>query len=250
MTLPADSGFWAFGRLSPFGATGFNVQNVPVDADMTWVEAFADGIAVWSKAGSTFARSHPEARVFLEIVTAAYTLVSGVALDFAFSGWVEAKEANFKGTVIGFRLPRGPRPTISATSKRSRDMGKAIEVALAVWHRGPWRLAVRDVHAAHLAADQTDDAFVFAYRAIEDLTRAWSPNGKKSWSDLRTHLGTTEPKFRNRTRRLFDARNAVAHGDENDPALAYARSHTKSLIRLSRTIVREAFAAESSLPSP
>ena len=249
MTLPAGSGFWAVGKLSPLAYTGFDVQNVPVDTD-TFVDLYADGLALWSKAGSTFARSYEESRSFLGLVTASYTLVAGVALDFAYTGWVEAKEATFDGTMIGFIVQRGPRPKVSPTSKRSTQMRTAVEIAAAVAHRGPWRLAVRDVHAAHLAAQQTDDAFVFAYRAIEDLTRAWSADGRKSWADLQQHLGTTEAAFKRRTKPLNEARDAVGHGDENDAALVYAREHTARLIGLSRTIVREAFAAEPSLPSP
>jgi hypothetical protein len=237
------------GKLSPFAATGFNVQNVPVAPD-TQVEAFADGLAIWSKAGGTFARSVDEARAFLGLVAASNTLVSGVALDFTFTGWVEATHATFDGTMVGFVLPRGPGPKIRDDSKRSKAMMVAIEVAVAVFHRGPWRLAVRDVHAAYLAARLSDDAFVFAYRAIEDLTRAVSSTGKKSWPDLNAHLATTETALKRRTKRLFDARNAVAHGDENDPALVYAREHTGRLLGVSRAIVREVFAAEPELPSP
>ncbi len=248
MTLDASSGFWAIGRLSPYASTGFNTQNVLVDAD-TYVEVFIDGIAVWSKSGGAFARSFEEARSFLGLVAASYTLVSGVALDFAFTGWVEATEATLDGTMIGFIIPRGPPPKISAESKRSKQMQKAIEIAVAVSHRGPWRLAVRDVHAAHLAANQTDDAFVFAYRAIEDLSRAFSPDGKKRWADLHAHLGTTDTAFKGRTKRLKAARDAVGHGDERDPALVYARANSSRLIGLSRTIVREAFAADLALPS-
>ena len=57
-------------------------------------------------------------------------------------------------------------------------MTTAIDVAAAVFHQGPWRLAVRDVHAAYRAIGSSDDAFVFAYRAIEDLAQAVSSAGK------------------------------------------------------------------------
>ena len=46
-------------------------------------------------------RCVPRARHHVE-----YTLVSGVALDFAYTGWVEAKEATFDGTMIGFIVQR------------------------------------------------------------------------------------------------------------------------------------------------
>ena len=209
VTLPAGSGFWATGRLSPYVLTGFNVKDAPVGSG-AYVEVFRDGIAVWSKAGSAFARSFEEARSFLGLVTASYTLVSGVALDFAFTGWIEATKATFDGTMIGFVIPRGPPPKISTESKQSKQMQKAIEIAVAVLHRGPWRLAVRDVHETHLTANETDDAFVFAYRAIEDLARAFSTDGRKSWADLQAHLGTTEDAFK--VERSDSTRHATPSG--------------------------------------
>src|SRR5262249_2145290 len=109
MTLPADSGFWAMGRLAPYAATHFNVQNVAVPAD-TYVEAFADGIAGWSKAGAESVRSVEDARSFLGLVAASYTLVRGIPLDFTFAGWVEATVATFDRTMIGFTVPRGHTP--------------------------------------------------------------------------------------------------------------------------------------------
>lgn len=216
------------------------------------VEVYADGIGVWSQPNTTFARSVEDARGFLGIITAAYTLRSGMPLDFTFTGWVEAKKASFEGTMMGFVVPRGYKPELSGRTRNTRnaDMTAAVHLAAAVFHRGPWRLAVRDVHAAYLAeATQSDDAFVFAARAIEDLAYAVSTTGEKSWPDLHAHLGTKKPLFLRRTKRLWDARNAVAHGDENDPALVAARPARKNLVDLSRRVVLEAIAAEPSLPT-
>jgi hypothetical protein len=185
----------------------------------------------------------------MSLVAAAYTVGSGLALDFTFTGWVEATHATFDGTWMGFTVPRGHRPHMDANSKRSRDMAAAIDLAVAVFERGPWRLAVRDIHAAYLAIDLgSDDAFVFAYRAIQDLAHA-SETGRKSWPDLHARLGTTEARLKRRTKALRDARNAVGHGDQNDPALVAARPRRKNLVALSRRIVREAIAAEPSLPN-
>ncbi len=247
MTIPADSAIWAHGRLSPYSATRFNVQEAIVAADAR-VEVFADGIAVWSRPGSNFARSETEARGFLRQIVAAYTVRSGVALDLTFTGWVEATEATFAATTVGFTVPRGHRPHMDASSRRSRDMQVAIDVAAAAFSRGSWRLALRDVHAAYLAAGD-DDSFIFAFRAIEDLARAVSPTGKKSWPLLHAHLGMTQRQMQGRTRRLFDARNAVAHGDVNDPALVTARADATGVIGVARWLVRLAFTNEPTLPS-
>lgn len=247
MTIPAASALWAHGRLSPYSATRFNVQEAVAPGN-TRVEVFADGIAVWSRAGSTFVRTGAEARDFLGLIVAAYTSRTGVALDFSFTGWVEATEATFKGTMIGFTVPRGHRPHMDPASKRSCDMRVAIDVAGAAFARGSWRIALRDVHAAYLATGN-DDSFVFAYRAIEDLAHAVSPTMKKSWPDLHTHLRMTQQQLQTRTRRLLDARNAVAHGDLSNPALIAARADWARVVGVARSVVRLAFKNEPTLPS-
>jgi hypothetical protein len=186
VTIPADSALWAHGRLSPSSATRFNVQEAAVPGGVR-VEVFADGIAVWSRSGSTFVRSNTEARDFLALIVAAYTVRSGIALDLSFTGWVEATEATFTGTVIGVAVPRGHRPRMDPQSRRSRDMRVAIDAAGTAYAKGSWRLALRDVHAAYLAVGN-DDSFVFAYRAIEDLARAVSTTTQKDWPACRRTL--------------------------------------------------------------
>lgn len=122
-------------------------------------------------------------------------------------------------------------------------MAAAIGFAVEIFHLGPWRLATRDVHAAYLASETDDDAFVFSYRAIEDLARAVSQDGNKDWSALHAVLGTSESLFKKRTLRLFLARNAVAHGDAADPDLAWARANRKRALNVSRRLVCEAAVA-------
>ena len=126
MTIPVDSAFWAHGRFSPYKWTRFNVQEASVDAD-TVVDVFGDGIAVWSRPGGSFGRSVEEARDFMSLIGAAYTLRSGTPLDFIFTGWVEATRANFDATIVGFTVPRGERPhrpTVLAGEERgSREPG-------------------------------------------------------------------------------------------------------------------------------
>lgn len=127
-------------------------------------------------------------------------------------------------------------------------MAIAIDVAAAVQASGSWRLALRDVHAAYLAAG-SDDSFVFAYRAIEDLARAVSPTKNKDWPRLQAHLGLTEYQLKRRTRSLMAARDCVAHGDLDSPTLAGARRDGSRRIGVARSLVRLAFANEPALPS-
>lgn len=247
-TIPDESGFWAHGRLAPYNATRFNVQNVEV-VDFVWVEVFADGVAVWSKSSATLARSNTEARDFMSLIVAAYTIRTGIALDFIFTGWIEATKATFEGTIVGFVVPRGHRARMDPNSRRSDDMRAAIALAATAHDQGPWRLAIRDVHAAYQAlAARSDDAFVFAYRAVEDLAHAVSPTAAKDWAALQRHLGTTESVLKRRTKRLRDARDAVVHGDANHAALVAARKTPARLVGVGRSMVREAIGG-SSLPT-
>lgn len=248
--LPDDSAFWAYGRVAPFALTRFNVQEEQV-APGARVEVFADGIALWHRPGSTFARSVEESRDFLSLIVAAYALRSGVALDFAFSGWVEATKATFDGTMIGVVVDRrGHSPMMDPQGRRSTDMRAAVQLAAAVHHRGGWRLAVRDILAARRAADRrSDDCFVFAYRAIEDLAHAVSSTGDKSWPDLHALLGTDKPRFMRRLEPLRVARNAAGHGDESNPDLVTARANRDALVSRARRIVRDAIAHAPDLPT-
>lgn len=249
MALPAKSAFWAHGRLAPYVLTRFNVQKLEV-APGAYVEVFVDGIALWHRPGSSFARSVEESRDFLSLVAAAYAVVSGVALDFSFGGWVEATEATFDGTIVGVAVdPRGHKPRMNKNGKRSLDMRKAVVLAAAVNHRGGWRLALRDLYSAQRALERrSDDCFVFAYRAVEDLAHAVSSTSEKSWPELHAHLGTDEKRFRRRLAPLQLARNAAGHGDEKSPDLVTARATRDQLFRLARSIVRQAIREAADLP--
>lgn len=240
--MTTTSAFWFYGRLRPAAATRFNVTEFPI-ARGARLEVFHDGIAVWARPRASAFNTFEQARDLLRLVTAAYGLVSSVALDFALEGWVEATEADFRGTVVGFGVdPRGHDPYLPTRSHRSTDMRRAARLAAAIHHLPGWRLAVRDVHAA--LRDGGDDGFVFAYRALEDIARAVSGQTgqlrKQDWAKLHQLLGTTDAAFLARIQPLHDARRAAGHGDEKDPQLQAARSNRDAVIEIGRRIVAEA----------
>jgi hypothetical protein len=236
------SGFWFLGRLHPEAATRFNVQQVRL-APNAFVEVVHNGIAVWSKPGGTAITSVRDARELLEIVVSAYTLVSAVALDLTIEGWVEATDATFDSTIVGFIIdPRGHAPHLSERSRASVTMRRAVHLALATRASAYWRLAIRDMHLA--IKDSGDDAFTYAYRAVEDVARAVSGHTgqltRNAWSRLHTHLGTTEPAFKARIEPLQLARRAAAHGDPTDADLLAARQDRTARIAIGRIVVADA----------
>ncbi len=249
--IPEDSALWVYGRLSPEKATRFYAEEVEI-ANGAKVETIVDGIAVWSRPGAAVARSLREARELLGLIVASYALITRMPLDLALGGWVEATNASFDGTVVGFTVDtRGHKAVIPPDGRKSRDMRTSIALAAATLHRSPWRLAIRDVYAA-LREERagSDDAFVFAWRAVEDVRRAVAPSGatrRGEWASLHAHLGTTERAFKRRTRSLYRARHAVAHGDDSDPALISARNRPRHRVEIGRRIVLEAMRSDAAL---
>lgn len=236
-------------RVSPAASAGFNAWEIPIAPGVRF-EAFVDGLAVWSKPGKHAISTPEEARELFAVVVGAYALITGVALDWSLSNWVEATEASFKGTTVGFGSDtRAFAAPIRRRSRRSTDIRRAARLAAAVRHKPSWRLALRDVWSA--LRERGDDAFVFGYRAIEDVARALSGQtgqlGDADWRKLHQHLGTNKTAFLKRIDPLLKARRAAAHGNDGDPKLAAARRDREAITMIVREVVAEAFVAESSL---
>lgn len=243
------SAFWFYARLRPAAATSFDVFEVPIARGVRF-EAYYDGIAVWCKPSPDAIATPEEAREFFGYVVSAYALISGVALDASFEGWIEATEASFKGTMVGFGIDPRIATGVSRRSRRSVDMRRAARLAAAVRHRPGWRLAASDVASA--LRSPGDDSFVFAFRAVEDVARAVSGRTGQltasDWASLHNLLGVTATSFRKRIEPLQRARRAAAHGDETDQQLVTARGNRKRIIEIARHIVADAIVREPHLP--
>ena len=185
-----------------------------------------------------------------EILTAivgAYALLEGFAFDWSLQGGLRLIDGSWSSLPEYFLWTDRFDPTIpSSLNHESTRMKASVELACAVRPIVGYRLALRDLHSA--ISDPGDDQFVFAYRAIEDVARAVSQMGVTSWPDLHEHLDTTEEDFRVRIRSLQDARQAAAHGDDDDPALAFARENSKGIVLLARQVVSHALVRDPRVP--
>jgi hypothetical protein len=210
------------------GGADFNVPSVAV-GNHSEIVAMYDGIAISSRAGPDAVSDLADARDLLILVAASYALITGHAYSISFEGWIEAHETTVTDSTIGFRVQRPPhlrQGVPSARTQRSMDMRRAAGLAGAIFREPGWRLAVRDVHSAHL--ERGDDAFVFGYRAIEDLARAvtgkTSQLRREDWERLHKHLGTT-----------------------GDPKLVSLRKQRDAILKTSRLTVAQAL-SRSTLP--
>lgn len=239
-----SSAWWFYGRLRPAVATRFNVQEIEVQPGVR-LEILHDLIGVWARPGPFTINGLREVEELFALVTGAYALITRLALDWSLDGWVEATQAQIKGTTMGVIVDqRGHDPDLPPDEEPSISMRRAAELAVAVREWPGYRLALRDVHAAYHT--QSDDAFVFAYRAIEDIARGMSLRRgdlrPADWKHLHTILGTTKERFQDGyVSDLKAARDAVGHGDE----VEIGGPERDRLIEIGRMVVAEALAKDT-----
>lgn len=156
--------------------------------------------------------------------------------------WIEVKgvvcEKNVIGRFVGDwnRHPR--RPSRSNNPRVNVHWQRAAKAFSHFNESAPDRLAVKDFTAA--LRESGDDAFLFANRAVEDLCRAYSPNGKvdkQGWNRLHADLGTT----RQGIQRLVDAATSIRHGDRNSDAIRVARTNRRQALDSGRAILMARF---------
>jgi hypothetical protein len=131
-------------------------------------------------------------------------------------------------------------------SQEGYVLRKSAELTGAVLDLPAYRLAIKDVSKA--IRERSDDAFVYAYRAVEDVARAVSGGVEPPWPALHDHLGTDEEAFKARVRGLRRARDEVAHGNDRAPDLVSAREKRNELTNEARRIVQEAMVADDRIP--
>lgn len=237
-----SSAFWFYGRLHPGQRVpNFDVQEVVI-SEIVRLELIRDGIGVWSRPGARYFKQPGEATELFRLVVAAYALVSGEALDVTLDGWIEATEAKLDGAVLGFRVERSLYAS-EVDAPRSEQMRAAAELAIRVRQSPNLRLAIRDIYAALQDPTTSDDAFLFAFRAVEDCARALTGSDDEAnrvdWASFHQELGRSPDEGKERLDPLTRARNAVAHGDVATSDLAEPRGKRSELIDLARATVIE-----------
>ena len=246
----ASSGFWFYGRIGPaFLVPPFSVSDVPV-ADGVQLQVAWEGIGLWAPPGESKFKQPGEATTLFRTVVSSWALMSGTALTVTLEGWVEAHDADVAVSTMGWIINRpGAAAQASPESEVSNIMREACELAAKINSRDPYRLAVRDVHSA--LSDSDDDAFVYAYRALEDLARAVSGTEEQvteaDWKALHERLGQDPEIARKEIEPLRLARNAIGHGNPQHADLREARLRRSELLLDVRRRVLRAIASDEEL---
>ena len=120
---------------------------------------------------------------------------------------------------------------------RARDFTTAANAAWRFVREPTLRLAFKDLgFSLH---DRGDDAFIYAYRAVENARRFHAAKVSATettpvWPPLHAALGTSEAQLQP----LTDAATSLRHGDTKSAALAAARVNRDATLVLAEEVLR------------
>lgn len=239
MEAKKPSTYYFIGTLSdPFAK--FNVQEYPL-GDGHYLEVYFDGIAVWGTyAPDRFEDLRQNIGDALDTITAAFAFQTRKPIQCTLLNWVEAKGVDATQSVVGWILKRpgrgrhyAERDSRNTPWKRSgslyRNRAKVSSNHL---------LALKDWHLA--LADHGDNAFLFAYRALEDICRAatgCATTDSSSWKRMHALLGTSADQVKP----LTDISKVVRHGHPVPKERIIQRGGRDNILEIARSVMEQEF---------
>lgn len=229
------STYFFIGKLSDSTAT-YNVLEEMLPNDFR-LEVFLDSLYIWGTTDKPFDKLLPEIKEIIRTLTAFFIFQTDKPITCTLTNWVEAKDVNANKNMIGWFVPG---QTVSTKpSKRNAKINKPWK--LACWYlrnqkkgNKNHRLALKDYSFAKL--DFGEDAFLFAYRALEDICRAVTgkdDTNDASWSDMHKKLKTN----RQTIKPLQELSELVRHGKTTDKKVIKALKHKDKYLKIARNIL-------------
>jgi hypothetical protein len=152
--------------------------------------------------------------------------------------WLEVRGVEARANVVGTIHERYEAGAVTELDgPRARDFTTAANAAWRFVREPTLRLAFKDLGFS--LRDRGDDAFLYAYRAVENARRfhgamVSAAETKPVWPPLHAALGTSEAQFQP----LPDAATSIRHGDTKSPALAAARVNREATLALGEDVLR------------
>lgn len=164
--------FFFIGRLTN-PESRFQVQGEQLGGGLQ-LAVFWDAIVVSLGTSETFADVLFRVRSAIELTVAAYVFKTKVAMDYRLESWVEAQNVSTDGVIGRFTAPNQGVPSMAPQgSPLNRPWKRAARLSrerVAGNVTNNHALALRDYQVA--AIDRSDNAFIYAHRAVEDICRA------------------------------------------------------------------------------
>ena len=230
------STYFFMGKISD-DTSRFQVQQEPMGK--LFLEVYIDGIAIWGATRKKFDNFWPEIKEAFEIIISTYIFKTKKPITYSIVDWVEAKETisreNIIGWIIGKHKKGTPRPR---RSKFNTPWKKAASIYPKLVTMANHRLALKDFKAAML--DSGDDAFFFAYRAVEDICRAITGAteiGKSEWQAMHKTIGTRTTQIKPITK----VSKKIRHGDVENNVVKRARKNRDFYLDIARDVIFKEF---------
>ncbi len=257
MSIPEHVGrrtFFALADLEPKDVADFGITpGIPLDEDST-LECIGHLLSYWTITDVPRLETlQATAQDVFDMAIAVYVLIRRDRGDDWRSlperaiqhSWLELRDVEARANVVGTIHARYRQPLPSGESRLEIDGPKANDfklAALAAWRLrnvAPVRLAFRDFLFG--AGQLGDDAFLYAYRAVENVRRSLGPDAVEAsgrttpdWNAMHQALGTSRAQLSD----LTDAATCVRHGSEHDSGIVNARSNRKQVLALADDVMK------------
>jgi hypothetical protein len=205
------------------------------------VDIYYDLICIWNP---SVQESFDNIRKF---VPQAFTLLIDLfsfhtkkIITFQLQSWVEAKDVSSAKNVIGIFKSNLGSIKIPGQKHPTNRVWRKVAKGFSVFKDNPnYRIAIKDYVSA--LRDGGDDAFFFAYRAVESICRSITGTTGdlkiSDWGKMHSRLSTSETKIKP----LFKASTAIRHGDVKSSELITARSNRDNILNISREVLKAEF---------
>jgi len=194
-------------------------------------------ICLWNpRVRRSFRGLKPYAKDSLDLLVDLYSFNADKVISYRLTNWVEAQEVyanrNMIGVYVGGSAIKMAGSRNNPQNRRWRKVAKAFPM---VNRRPHLRVAIKDY--VNALRDGGDDAFFFAYRAIEsacrDATKANGQIQKSDWDRMHQTIGTSKSGIDP----LLSVAKEIRHGNVSSSTLAAARRRREKLIKIAREVL-------------
>lgn len=205
------------------------------------VDIYYDLICIWNpNVHESFDKIRPFVSQAFKLLIDLFSFRTKKIISYQLLTWVEAKDISSPKNVIGMFKSNLGSIKISGQKHPTNRIWRKVAKGFSVFKDNPYlRIAIKDYVSA--LRDGGDDAFFFAYRAIESICRgitgATGDLKNSDWEKMHRRLGTTKTQIDP----LFKASTPIRHGDVDSSELIAARSNRNNILDISREVLKAEF---------
>jgi hypothetical protein len=250
MPIPPYEGprtYFVFADVEPKELMTFGVEDgIQLDDDST-LEVLGHMLAYWTISDEAIDDLRAFVQDVFDVTLAIYALIrldrgdkrKALRLRADLHSWLEVREFKAEANVVGTIHERYQAGGVTELDgERAGDFTTAAHAAWRFVREPTLRLAFKDLGLS--LRDRGDDAFLYAYRAVENARRFFhadkvtATETKPVWRPLHEALGTSEAQLQP----LTDAATSIRHGDTQSAALDAARATRDPTLALGEDVLR------------